>query len=136
MRKGILFLCLGIFAVCGFGAVIVGMSLSSSSSTPESTGIVNTGQGIKGEPNQSLPPGRIPDGVWKVGAKGGVAPGTYTVTKKLTADDNCYWQISRDFAGNKIVANDIPGGGTPEVTLKKDQFFKTEGCGDWAKSDA
>jgi hypothetical protein len=45
----------------------------------------------------------------------------------------CYWQVSSDEAGEKIISNDIVTGGTPQVKLKNGQWFKSENCGTWHK---
>lgn len=84
-------------------------------------------------PRQTLPPGTIPEGVWSVGVSGGVPSGTYRVAKAIQSTDLCYWQVSNDAEGTDIVKNDVPTGGTPQVTLTKGQWFKTQGCGDWVK---
>lgn len=71
----------------------------------------------------------IAEGTWAVGVD--VAPGTYRA--KDPVSDFCYWEITADTNGDHIVANDIVHGGRPTVTLKKGQFFKTQGCGTWAR---
>jgi len=69
----------------------------------------------------------IGDGVWAIG--GDVKPGRYRLA--VAPENGCYWAITRDDAGQDIVANDLPTGGHPQVTLKKGQFFTTRDCGTW-----
>jgi hypothetical protein len=78
-------------------------------------------------------PGLITEGVWEVGSDTGPKAGTYRVVERLVEDSLCYWQVSEDSAGQNIVSNDNPTGGTPQVTLKKGQWFKTQGCGEWKR---
>ena len=59
-----------------------------------------------------------------------VPVGTYrTVTN---VESTCYWLKSRDAEGTNIIDNSIPTGGRPQVTLKKGQWFTSQGCPDWA----
>lgn len=70
------------------------------------------------------------DGVWTVGED--IPPGTYKVTAAVSA--GCYWSITVSGSnGDNIVANALPSGGYPKVTLKKGQDFETEDCGTWKK---
>jgi hypothetical protein len=72
-------------------------------------------------------------GMFKVGAD--IAPGTYRSTGN-SADDNCYWERTKDAAHglNSIIANDNVTG-TAVVTISpSDAYFKTSGCGDWKKT--
>lgn len=71
----------------------------------------------------------ISEGTWAVGSD--VRPGTYRAKKPVAA--SCYWEITSDANGNDIVANDIPGGGRPTVTLSEGQYFSTNGCGEWGR---
>ncbi len=71
----------------------------------------------------------ISGGTWAVGSD--VRPGTYRAKKPVAA--SCYWEITSDANGNDIVANDIPGGGRPTVTLSEGQYFSTNGCGEWGR---
>jgi hypothetical protein len=74
----------------------------------------------------------IEDGVWTVGTD--IPAGKYRVTANLGADDTCYWAITKTGSnGSDIIANDLPQGGRPQVTLKKGQDFATERCGIWSK---
>lgn len=80
----------------------------------------------------SARPDTIREGVWSVGED--IKPGRYRVMAAIPEGASCYWQISTDPEGQNIVSNDIPTGGRPTVTLKKGQWFKTQGCGEWVKS--
>jgi len=71
----------------------------------------------------------IDEGVWTVGTD--IPPGTYRSNGDLS---DCYWMISRSGSnGEDIIANDLPSGGHPTVTLSQGQDFDTEGCGTWRK---
>lgn len=73
----------------------------------------------------------IEDGTWTVGVD--FPAGRYRVTQNVGG--SCYWAIFRtggDSVGD-IIANDLPGGGRPSVTLKKGQDFKSSRCGTWRK---
>lgn len=102
-----------------------GLVVPSTYSTP--------GAGKVGNPPASPASSQtIAPGVWYVGPEG-VLPGTYRVSQVLPQDSMCYWSISSDEAGQDIVANDIVTAGTPQVKLKKGQWFKSDGCGNWRK---
>lgn len=62
-----------------------------------------------------------------------VPPGTYRVTERVGAGENCYWKKSTDSEGSDIIDNDIVNGGRPQVTLKKGQWFETSRCPTWVK---
>jgi len=83
-------------------------------------------KGVKGVPSE------VSEGVWEVGSAD-VSAGTYRVVHTLAKDSMCYWQVSTDPEGAHIVSNGIETGGTPQVTLKKGQWFKTSGCGPWKR---
>ena len=71
----------------------------------------------------------IEDGTWTVGTD--IAAGTYKIKDKITS--MCYWAILRTGSnGEDIVANDLPTGGYPSVTLRKGQDFENQ-CGTWKK---
>jgi hypothetical protein len=74
--------------------------------------------------------GQITEGVWKVGTD--ITAGTYRTDTNVSGS-TCYWQKSSDAEGTKILSNDLPTGGRPQVTLTKGQWFKTQGCGDWSR---
>ncbi|MGQ1798876.1 hypothetical protein ACT4S5_17315 [Kocuria oceani] len=70
----------------------------------------------------------IQEGTWTVGVD--VAPGTYRSTDAVGS--RCYWAIlTTGTNGDDIIANDIPGGGRPSVTLAEGQDFETARCGTW-----
>ena len=70
----------------------------------------------------------ISDGVWQVGKD--IDAGTYRATSQVGSD--CYWEISTD-NGDKIIQNDFPGGGYPEVTVSNGQQLKISSCGTLTK---
>lgn len=72
----------------------------------------------------------VDDGVWTVGVD--IPAGTYRTTANVSS--SCYWEINKGEGVMDIVANDLPGGGRPKVTLRKGQTFKTSDCGTWRKS--
>ncbi|WP_188536968.1 hypothetical protein [Kocuria dechangensis] len=70
----------------------------------------------------------IQEGTWTVGVD--IAPGTYRSTGDVGS--RCYWAIlASGTNGDDIIANDIPGGGRPSVTLSEGQDFETARCGTW-----
>ncbi|MFI7494450.1 hypothetical protein ACH9D2_06990 [Kocuria sp. M4R2S49] len=70
----------------------------------------------------------IREGTWTVGVD--IAPGTYRSTDDVGS--SCYWAIlTSGTNGDDIIANDIPGGGRPTVTLAEGQDFETKRCGTW-----
>lgn len=72
----------------------------------------------------------VDDGTWTVGID--LPAGTYRTTAVVSSD--CYWGIYKSGTnGNDIIANDIPGGGRPTVTVKAGQDFRTARCGTWVK---
>ena len=72
----------------------------------------------------------VSDGTWVVGVD--IEPGTYK--PKADVGSRCYWGIyASGTNGDDIIANDIPGGGLPSVTLAAGQDFKTARCGSWTK---
>ncbi|MFJ8662206.1 hypothetical protein [Streptomyces sp. NPDC093795] len=71
-------------------------------------------------------------GMFKVGVD--IAPGTYKSTGNKDAE--CYWERSKDASHgtDSILANDnVTGTAIVKVTAK-DGYFKSSGCGDWAKT--
>ena len=84
-------------------------------------------------PPTSPPPPAAPtvqDGTWTVGLD--FPAGKYRAT--AVVDPDCYWAITKSGTnGEEIIANDIPGGGRPTVTLKAGQDFQSQRCGTWAK---
>ncbi|AIY01958.1 hypothetical protein ART_2359 [Arthrobacter sp. PAMC 25486] len=72
----------------------------------------------------------IADGTWVVGVD--IEPGVYRT--KSDVGSSCYWAIlASGTNGDDIIANDIPGGGFPTVTLAAGQDFKSSRCGAWVK---
>jgi len=73
----------------------------------------------------------IEDGVWTIGVD--FPAGSYRTTANVSS--RCYWEISKTGGAGvmDIVQNDLPGGGRPQVTLKRGQTFKTDNCGKWRK---
>jgi len=72
----------------------------------------------------------IDDGTWTVGVD--LPAGKYRVTANVGS--GCYWKITKSGTnGEDIIANDIPGGGRPTVTVKAGQDFSTTECGTWTK---
>ena len=62
-----------------------------------------------------------------------IPAGTYRAVEAV--EDYCYWAKMKTADGgiNDIIENDSPSGGRPQVTLKKGQWFKSNGCPDWIK---
>jgi hypothetical protein len=61
-----------------------------------------------------------------------IPAGTYRVAEAIAGGELCYWMKSRDAEGADIIDNDIAQGGRPQVTLKKGQWFTSQGCPQWA----
>lgn len=59
-----------------------------------------------------------------------VPAGTYRADTDVRGMD-CYWSKTNDAEGVDIIANALPSGGRPQVTLKKGQWFSSERCGSW-----
>ena len=72
----------------------------------------------------------VNDGTWVVGVD--IEPGTYKATANVGS--RCYWGLyASGTNGDDIIANDIPGGGLPSVTVAAGQDFKTARCGTWTR---
>ena len=72
----------------------------------------------------------VSDGTWVVGVD--IEPGTYKATANVGS--RCYWGLyASGTNGDDIIANDIPGGGLPSVTVAAGQDFKTARCGTWTR---
>lgn len=72
----------------------------------------------------------VSDGTWVVGVD--IEAGTYRPAESVGS--RCYWGIYASGSnGDDIIANDIPGGGMPSVTLAAGQDFKSARCGTWSK---
>ncbi|SEE37094.1 hypothetical protein [Jiangella alba] len=71
----------------------------------------------------------VTDGVWTVGLD--IAAGTYRATD---VSSSCYWAVLRSGSnGDDIIANDLPSGGNPQVTVEDGHDFETVRCGEWVK---
>jgi len=64
-----------------------------------------------------------------------VPAGTYRAVEAVENDGflMCYWLKSSDAEGTQIISNGLPQGGRPQVTLKKGQWFTSQGCPTWRK---
>ena len=62
-----------------------------------------------------------------------VPAGTYRAIEPVDPAAMCYWKKSKDAEGSNIIDNDLPPGGRPLVTLKKGQWFTSQGCPTWRK---
>jgi hypothetical protein len=72
----------------------------------------------------------IEDGTWTVGTD--MPAGKYRTTAPV--DSQCYWGIYKSGTNKAdIIANDIPGGGRPTVTVKVGEDFESSDCGTWQK---
>jgi hypothetical protein len=72
----------------------------------------------------------VGNGIWTVGVD--VEAGTYRATD---VGGDCYWAIyATGSNGDDIVANDIPNGGNPTVTIDEGHDFYSQSCGEWVRS--
>ena len=71
----------------------------------------------------------VTDGVWTIGVD--IEPGAYRVTSPVT--EMCYWAILATGSNGNIIENDVVTGGSPSVTLRAGQDFKSTRCGSWVK---
>jgi hypothetical protein len=62
-----------------------------------------------------------------------VPAGTYRAVAEVGEGDLCYWLKSADAEGEKIIDNGVPTGGRPQVTLKKGEWFTSQGCPEWRR---
>jgi hypothetical protein len=76
-------------------------------------------------------PDVIEDGLWEVGVD--IQIGRYKVIEPVDPNGFCYWQISPVGKPDTIIDNGVVTGGRPIVTIKKNQTFETNGCGNWKK---
>ncbi|MFF5921864.1 hypothetical protein ACFY8C_26465 [Streptomyces flavochromogenes] len=83
----------------------------------------------KGTPGTTL---KGDGGMFKVGVD--IAPGTYKSTGNKDAE--CYWERSKDASHgtDSILANDNVTGTAIVKVGASDAYFKSSGCGDWAKT--
>lgn len=126
---------LGVLVLCGFGAIVAGVSgvqeankaaASADPGDPYGNAVASSAPPTPAKPSN----GGFGEGDWNVGTD--IQPGTYRTEEPVSG--MCYWGIYR--AGtNKgdIVENDIVTGGRPTVTLKAGQEFSSSGCGSWVK---
>lgn len=125
-----------VLAVTCFGGIAVGAffaqpeATTSAADDAEASSIGEAPSTAKSAAAKAPAP-TIDDGVWVVGDD--MPAGTYKVTAAV--DSLCYWEISKTGGTGvlDIVANDLPGGGKPQVSLKRGQTFKTDNCGTWRK---
>jgi len=125
-----------VFLSCGTGIALGALMAQPEAGMPSTPRAAEAPPGatmIDGSPSPRAVAASVPevdDGVWAVGDD--LPAGTYRTTDKVSS--RCYWEISKTGSGGAdIVANDLPGGGRPQVTLKKGQTFKTDNCGTWRK---
>ena len=72
----------------------------------------------------------VDDGIWTVGTD--IPAGTYRTRDAVSS--GCYWMVAKSGTnGEDILSNDLPSGGHPQVSVKRGQDFKTDGCGTWVK---
>lgn len=122
------FSCLG---GVGIGVVFASPEASSSTATDDQpVQPVDESASVGTAPAKTQAP-TFEDGVWTVGTD--IPAGRYRTTEAVGS--RCYWQISKTGGDSvmDIINNDLPGGGRPQVTLKKGQDFKTSDCGKWRK---
>ncbi|MGW2303671.1 hypothetical protein [Streptomyces sp. NPDC001809] len=83
----------------------------------------------KGTPGTTL---KGDGGMFKVGVD--IAPGTYKSTGNKDAE--CYWERAKDatHGTDSILANDNATGTAIVKVTASDGYFKSSGCGDWAKT--
>jgi len=103
-----------------------GGALESESSAPATTTAATT---APAKPAAKPAPTIAGDDLVHVGED--VPAGTYRVATGV--DGQCYWKKTSDAEGSDIIANDIPSGGRPQVTLKNGQWFSSDGCPVWVK---
>jgi hypothetical protein len=150
----LLILCGGIASLAGDAAkddaaIVVPTEVPATSPSPESTAELDAEmQKALGEldkqlspspsatPKRSQDPDPRIDGDDLVHVGEDIPAGTYRAVERISGDgpfDICYWSKSSDAEGSKIIDNGLPTGGRPQVTLKRGQWFKSQGCPDWRK---
>ena len=136
----------------GIGGAVAGASDTSTSAQPAPTvTVTETEEAPAGEaepaptvtvtkttkpepePEPEPEPDGLSEGTYEVGVD--AKAGRYKTT---VPDDsmNCYWQRTKDDSGEfgSIIANDNASPGSRvSVTLKKGEFFTSNGCGDWVR---
>jgi hypothetical protein len=87
----------------------------------------------KAEPEAKPEPKGLGEGTYQIGTD--AKPGRYKTT--VPGDSpNCYWERTKDDSGEfgSIIANDNANpGARVSVTLKKGEFFSSNGCGTWVR---
>jgi hypothetical protein len=123
----------GLVVGAAIGAAGTDASSTGTSATPADTVTVTAKAAPAGDAPAkpaAKPKPTIEEGTWVVGED--FPAGTYRVREAI--DGDCYWEIARAGTnGADIIANDIPTGGKPRVTLKKGQEFTNQGCGIFEK---
>lgn len=119
--------------ICGAGTMaLVGDNDRVIRTTPSLTANpTTTAPTFKGKPNT------IGEGLWKVGVD--VSPGEYRTTGGAPgAVVLCYWHTAKTSGDEAIVDQGVVDSinAPSRVTLRKGQYFKTNGCRDWVKDDA
>lgn len=132
----VLLFVLALIVTCA-GGVALGVTIAPSKGEPSSSVAQQAPAGesmIGGSatPRVEVAQPEVDDGTWSVPAD--IPAGTYRTTANVSS--SCYWEISKTGSTGllDIVANDLPGGGRPQVKLKAGQTFKTQRCGTWRKS--
>lgn len=123
--------------MCGGIAIVGAVSESNKQKTPYSHTVETTTPPVSNSPVNKPPVAKkstvyIIHGEDTVHVGEDVPAGTYR-TKDSADSGYCYWIKSSDAEANNIIHSDIVTGGRPQVTLKTDQWFKSQGCPDWYK---
>lgn len=124
----------GLPASCGIGVAIGGGGNTASAPAPTVT-VTAPGKASKAKPVETVtaapeaPKDAFGDGMRVVGDD--IPAGTYRTTEDVTGD--CFWSTYKSGTnGAEVIQIEHPGGGSPRVTVKRGQDFKSQGCGDWA----
>lgn len=128
-----MFTVLAIAIVAAVLAVAGGDDDADAGATPEFEYVTVTATEtvyVEQEPVEEEPSGPATtvsgDGRYEVGRD--MRSGTYR-----SADNfGCYWEITSDANGDKILSNDNSDG-SAIVTVRKGQFFGSQGCSDWER---
>ncbi|MFG1809162.1 hypothetical protein [Streptomyces sp. NPDC049040] len=85
---------------------------------------------VAGADKAGAPKTSMGDGMYKVGTD--IVAGTY----KAKGGDTCYWERDKDALHDvdSIAANDNVTGAAVVTITSGDAYFKTSGCGTWAKT--
>ena len=136
---------LGVLALCVGGTVIIGLATDNAEKAAGTPAVTTTAGAqpavvattpaapaptTKPAPPPPPAPPSVEDGVWTVGTD--MPAGRYRTTANVQS--GCYWAITKTGTnGQDIIANGLPSGGRPSVTLKVGQDFETQDCGKWSK---